>query len=106
MAFPWVATHGPAKHSFTSTLAAFAALSLTAIEARLEPLLQGASKKESSYADFLLEVIGWSGGDPLAPVLAYDVEDASSFLSGVLILSRIRACYSLIRLKWSSCVNH
>ena len=33
------------------------ALSLTAIDARLEPLLETASKQESSYADFLLEVI-------------------------------------------------
>jgi DNA replication protein DnaC len=34
-----------------------AALSLTAIDARLEGLLESASKKEPSYADFLLEVI-------------------------------------------------
>ena len=33
------------------------ALSLTAIDSRLEPLLENASKQESSYADFLLEVI-------------------------------------------------
>lgn len=33
-----------------------AALSLTAIDARLEGLLESASKKEPSYADFLLEV--------------------------------------------------
>ena len=33
------------------------ALSLTAIDARLEALLEGASKKEPSYADFLLEVM-------------------------------------------------
>jgi DNA replication protein DnaC len=35
-----------------------AALSLTAIDARLETLLESASKKEPSYGDFLLEVIG------------------------------------------------
>jgi DNA replication protein DnaC len=34
-----------------------AALSLTAINAKLETLLEGASKKEPSYADFLLEVL-------------------------------------------------
>src|ERR1700735_1555021 len=34
-----------------------AALSLTAIDARLETLLESASKKESSYGDFLLEVM-------------------------------------------------
>src|SRR5271168_4255263 len=34
-----------------------AALSLTAIDARLETLLENASKKESSYGDFLLEVM-------------------------------------------------
>jgi DNA replication protein DnaC len=33
------------------------ALSLTAIDARLEGLLEGAAKKEPSYADFLLEVM-------------------------------------------------
>ena len=32
-------------------------LSLTAIDARLEGLLESASKKEPSYADFLLEVM-------------------------------------------------
>ena len=36
---------------------ALGALNLTAIDARLEPLLEAASKKEPSYADFLLEVI-------------------------------------------------
>jgi DNA replication protein DnaC len=34
-----------------------AALSLTAIDARLETLLESASKKESSYGDFLLDVM-------------------------------------------------
>jgi hypothetical protein len=34
-----------------------AALSLTAIDARLEGLLEGAANKEPSYADFLLEVM-------------------------------------------------
>ena len=34
-----------------------ASLSLTAIDPRLETLLEGASKKEPSYADFLLEVV-------------------------------------------------
>src|SRR5579859_6015632 len=34
-----------------------AGLSLTAIDARLEGLLESASKKEPSYADFLLEVM-------------------------------------------------
>ena len=34
-----------------------AALNLAAIDARLEGLLEGAAKKEPSYADFLLEVI-------------------------------------------------
>src|ERR1700679_703261 len=34
-----------------------AGLSLTAIDARLETLLESASKKEPSYADFLLEVM-------------------------------------------------
>ena len=34
-----------------------AALNLTAIDARLEPLLESASKNESAYADFLLEVM-------------------------------------------------
>ena len=34
-----------------------AALSLTAIDARLEGLLENAAKKEPSYADFLLEVM-------------------------------------------------
>src|SRR6202000_198532 len=34
-----------------------AALNLTAIDARLEGLLEAASKKEPSYADFLLEVM-------------------------------------------------
>ena len=34
-----------------------AALSLTAIDARLETLLENASKKEPSYGDFLLEVM-------------------------------------------------
>src|SRR5277367_6668980 len=34
-----------------------AALNLTAIDARLETLLESASKKESSYGDFLLEVM-------------------------------------------------
>ncbi len=34
-----------------------AALSLTAIDARLEALLESASKKEPAYADFLLEVM-------------------------------------------------
>ena len=33
------------------------ALSLTAIDARLESLLEGAAKKEPAYADFLLEVL-------------------------------------------------
>src|SRR5947208_7763897 len=33
------------------------ALSLTAIDARLEPLLESASKQEPAYADFLLEVM-------------------------------------------------
>ena len=33
------------------------ALDLTAIDARLEPLLENASKKELAYADFLLEVM-------------------------------------------------
>ena len=33
------------------------ALSLTAIDARLETLLENASKKEPAYADFLLEVV-------------------------------------------------
>jgi hypothetical protein len=33
-----------------------AGLSLTAIDARLETLLESASKKEPSYGDFLLEV--------------------------------------------------
>src|SRR6202049_329583 len=32
-------------------------LNLTAIDARLEPLLESASKNESAYADFLLEVM-------------------------------------------------
>jgi DNA replication protein DnaC len=32
-------------------------LSLTAVDARLETLLENASKKEPSYADFLLEVM-------------------------------------------------
>src|SRR5215470_8841689 len=32
-------------------------LSLTAIDARLEPLLETAAKQEPSYADFLLEVV-------------------------------------------------
>lgn len=36
---------------------ALAALSRTAIDARLEALIEGASKKEPSYADFLLEVM-------------------------------------------------
>jgi DNA replication protein DnaC len=36
---------------------ALGALNLTAIDARLEPLLEAASKKEPAYADFLLEVI-------------------------------------------------
>lgn len=35
-----------------------AGLSLTAVEARLESLLERASKTEPSYADFLLEVVG------------------------------------------------
>lgn len=35
-----------------------ASLSLTAVEARLESLLERASKAEPSYADFLLEVVG------------------------------------------------
>src|ERR1700709_1176235 len=34
-----------------------ASLSLTAIDSRLETILEGASKKEPSYADFLLEVV-------------------------------------------------
>jgi hypothetical protein len=34
-----------------------AAMSLTAIDARLEALLEVASKEEPSYADFLLEVM-------------------------------------------------
>jgi hypothetical protein len=34
-----------------------AGLSLTAIDARLETLLENASKKEPSYGDFLLEVM-------------------------------------------------
>ena len=34
-----------------------AAMNLTAIDARLETLLEAASKKEPSYADFLLEVM-------------------------------------------------
>src|ERR1700744_692282 len=34
-----------------------AALSLTAIDARLEGLLENAAKKEPSYGDFLLEVM-------------------------------------------------
>jgi DNA replication protein DnaC len=34
-----------------------AALSLTAIDARLEALLESASKKEPAYADFRLEVL-------------------------------------------------
>jgi DNA replication protein DnaC len=34
-----------------------AALNLAAIDARLEGLLEGAAKKEPSYADFLLEVV-------------------------------------------------
>ena len=34
-----------------------AALSLTAIDARLETLLESASKKEPSYGDFLLDVM-------------------------------------------------
>ena len=36
---------------------ALAALNLTAIDARLETLLENASKKEPSYAEFLLEVM-------------------------------------------------
>ena len=36
---------------------ALAAMNLTAIDARLETLLEAASKKEPSYADFLLEVM-------------------------------------------------
>src|SRR3569623_37656 len=34
-----------------------AGLSLTAVDARLEALLESAAKKEPSYADFLLEVM-------------------------------------------------
>src|ERR1700739_1086280 len=34
-----------------------AALNLTAIDARLETLLESASKREASYGDFLLEVM-------------------------------------------------
>ena len=34
-----------------------AALNLTALDARLEPLLENASKKEPAYADFLLEAM-------------------------------------------------
>jgi len=41
-----------------------AAMNLTAIDARLEALLESASKKEPSYADFLLEVMSADG--PLA----------------------------------------
>ena len=37
--------------------ATLATLSLTAIDARLEALLENASKKESAYADFLLDVV-------------------------------------------------
>lgn len=37
--------------------ATLAPMNLTAIDARLETLLEAASKKEPSYADFLLEVI-------------------------------------------------
>jgi DNA replication protein DnaC len=37
--------------------AILATLSLTAVDARLEALLESASKKEPSYADFLLEVV-------------------------------------------------
>ncbi|MES1262016.1 MAG: ATP-binding protein, partial [Acidobacteriota bacterium] len=37
--------------------AALAALNLKAIDARLETLLESASKQEPSYADFLLEVM-------------------------------------------------
>ena len=33
------------------------ALNLTAVDARLESLLETASKKEPAYADFLLEVV-------------------------------------------------
>jgi len=33
-------------------------LGLTAVEARLEALLERASKSEPSYAEFLLEVLG------------------------------------------------
>ena len=36
---------------------ALTALNLTAIDARLETLLENASKKEPSYAEFLLEVM-------------------------------------------------
>ena len=34
-----------------------AALNLTAVDARLEGMLEAAAKKEPSYADFLLEVV-------------------------------------------------
>jgi hypothetical protein len=37
------------------------ALNLTAIDARLEPLLENASKKDPAYADFLLEVARSTG---------------------------------------------
>ena len=39
-----------------------ASLGLTAVEARLEGLLERASKAEPSYADFLLDVVGAEAG--------------------------------------------
>jgi DNA replication protein DnaC len=50
-AWPWEARDD------TSLRTTLAALSLTAIDTRLDALLESASKKEPAYADFLLEVM-------------------------------------------------
>jgi len=52
-----------------------AALSLTAIDARLEALLEGASKKEPAYADFLLEVMSAEADAHLPYVKTFDQFD-------------------------------
>jgi hypothetical protein len=71
-----------------------AALSLTAIDARLETLLESASKKEPAYADFLLEVDERGSGctaaalsqDPVATGASAVREDIRS----------VRLCFSTL----------
>ncbi len=56
-AYESLAMGGNAMSTLERLRTTLTALNLTAIDARLEPLLESASKNESAYADFLLEVM-------------------------------------------------